>query len=489
VDYLGQPKWSEADWAWQKETICLLRTAADRRSFAGSERLRGDILLSHFGREPIENGELEVTLEATGKLSEVLQRRTQKVLKQNAGTLADVMKLDWPLPQATSPTPLVLRAVLKTARGEFRNHWPLWAAPAVPEGLTRRVKVHESLSQELAGQLLPEAPRWDGSNSSAVVVAARFDDDLVRLLENGGRVLLLPDGRRDSLPLNAHWFLRGAPYVPGHALERRVPRNLLVELQHFDLAADVVPDINYLEAIDPILMLWDTHDLKTVKTHGLVFETRAARGRLLVSALRHAGAENAAGRWLLGVFLDHLETGAMPRNALPDEVWAYLRNKLHAERTNLVACAWRFKPDPGNQGLAEGWHKVVLASEDGWQNIRVGTAWESQGHPSLDGWAWYRLSVEIPARWQGRDVYLSFEGVDDIYELYVNGELAGKGGDLATRKDAFNEKKSHNIARFVKAGQTALLAVRVHDWYGAGGIFRPVTLGTLGFSPGGDLLR
>ena len=71
----------------------------------------------------------------------------------------------------------------------------------------------------------------------------------------------------------------------------------------------------------------------------------------------------------------------------------------------------------------------------------------------------------------------------------MNGRLAGKGGDLATRTDAFNERKSHNVTRFVSPGQRALIAVRVHDWYGAGGIFRPVTLGTIGLRPGLDLLR
>jgi len=96
--------------------------------------------------------------------------------------------------------------------------------------------------------------------------------------------------------------------------------------------------------------------------------------------------------------------------------------------------------------------------------------------------------VDIPQSWQGRDMFLSFAGVDDIYELYVNGELAGKGGDLATRKDALSEKKSHNISRLVQPGQKALIAVRVHDWYGAGGIFRPVTLGTIPFNPSLDLL-
>ena len=79
--------------------------------------------------------------------------------------------------------------------------------------------------------------------------------------------------------------------------------------------------------------------------------------------------------------------------------------------------------------------------------------------------------------------------MDDLYELYVNGALAGQSGDLAARKDAFSEKKSYNIARFLKAGEPATIAVRVHDWGGAGGIFRPVTLGTAGVSPGATLLK
>jgi beta-galactosidase/beta-glucuronidase len=97
--------------------------------------------------------------------------------------------------------------------------------------------------------------------------------------------------------------------------------------------------------------------------------------------------------------------------------------------------------------------------------------------------------VDVPEHWKDDKVYLSFEGVDDSYELYVNGSLAGKGGDRATRKDALTEKKSYDITQLVKPGQKALIAVQVDDWQGAGGIFRPVTLGTLSFNPSLDLLR
>ena len=149
---------------------------------------------------------------------------------------------------------------------------------------------------------------------------------------------------------------------------------------------------------------------------------------------------------------------------------------------------WKFQPDPDDEGLARDWQSPEFAAND-WKDIRIGLAWESQGYPALDKWAWYRLWVDIPKNWQGRDIFLSFEGVDDMYELYINGQLAAKGGDLPTRKDTFSEKKSQNITKLVKPGEKALIAVRVHDWYGAGGIFRPVTLGTLPFNPGLDLLK
>ncbi|MCC6124932.1 MAG: hypothetical protein IT426_08220 [Pirellulales bacterium] len=489
LDYSGQPKWSEADWAWQRDTMCLFASKSDRRSFTAGERLRGEILLSHFGPHSIEKGELEVTLRETANGSEVLQRLERKDIKQNLGTLARLVELDWPLPPGKEPRRLVLCAALRTAQGEFRNDWPLWIVPAPRPDWSANVRVHASLSDETAAELFPGAPRFDGQDSGGVVAAARFDDDLVRVLENGGRVLLLPDGQKGSFPLNEHWFLRGAPYLPDHALSAEVPRDLLVELQHFDLSSPVVPEISYLDAIDPILMLWDTHDLKTVKTHGLVFETRAAKGRLLVSAVRHAGRENAAGRWLLQKLVAHLNSTVLPRHALPDVLWGNLKKQLHAERIGLVESAWLFKPDPRNEGLKQGWQKAELAEEKEWKKIRIGANWESQDYPNVDGWAWYRTTVEIPARWKDREFYLSFEGVDDIYELYVNGQLAGKGGDFATHTDAFNDKKSHNLSRIAKPGEKAFIAVRVYDWGGAGGLFRPVTLGTAEVGSGIEILK
>jgi len=263
-----------------------------------------------------------------------------------------------------------------------------------------------------------------------------------------------------------------------------VPRDLIVDTQHFDLAGDVIPDITYLEQIDPIVMLWDNHDIKEVKTHGLVFETKVGKGRLFVSALNHTGKTNAVGRYLLDEFLKHVADGPEPKHALSDATRRQLREKLQERKVELVKNTWKFKPDPKEEGLKLNWHQPSFKVDDSWKDIRIDKHWEAQGYPNLDGWAWYRLDVTVPKDWAGRPVYLTFEGVDDYYELFVNGQKAGTGGDLEKRLTAFDEVKSHAVTNLMTPGEVCTIAVRVYDWGGAGGIFRPVTLTTAAAVPG-----
>jgi hypothetical protein len=269
-----------------------------------------------------------------GADGKALHEARKKIDPQNSGTLTRPLKLDFNLPSVKAPTRLMVTARFKSPSQTNENSWPIWVVPRPAEGWSQKVWLHPSVPDKQARELFPGVKRSVALQAGQVAVAARFDDALIQILEQGGRVLLLPDGQRASLPLNAHWFLRGAPYVPDHPLVQRAPRAFWIELQHFDLASAVIPDIKYLAEIDPVLMLWDTHDLKTIKTHGLIFETRIAqKGRLLVSAVNHTGPDNAAGRWLLGVFLDDLKSPATSRNALSGETWASLKKQLVAEGT------------------------------------------------------------------------------------------------------------------------------------------------------------
>ena len=69
------------------------------------------------------------------------------------------------------------------------------------------------------------------------------------------------------------------------------------------------------------------------------------------------------------------------------------------------------------------------------------------------------------------------------------GSIRVRKGDPVTRLTAFDERKSHKVTALVTPGEKCTIAVRVLDWYGAGGIHRPVALGTAELSPGGDILR
>lgn len=325
----------------------------------------------------------------------------------------------------------------------------------------------------------------------SIKIIHTLDEKLLAELEAGAKMLLLPNGKEGSLPLRSHWFLRGGPWVnQHHPLIKSTPNlhELLVDHQHFDLAGDVVPDIGYLEEIDPILMLWDTHDHAMVQTHGLVFATRVGKGQLLVSALKHDGDNNTLGVWLKNLFLQHLHQGPPPRNGLKPETIIAMKAKLREKKLNLVGQPWRFKPDPENKGLELSWQKTNFAIDETWKPIKVGQHWEGQGYATLDGWAWYRLAVTLPKDWPQQDLYLHVDGADDYAEFYVNGALIGSMGDRVNKQTAFDDKRSFAL-QGLKPGDQVTLAVRVYDWYGAGGLHRPLWLSTVPRTPGPEVLK
>ncbi|MEE9430201.1 MAG: sugar-binding domain-containing protein, partial [Melioribacteraceae bacterium] len=82
---------------------------------------------------------------------------------------------------------------------------------------------------------------------------------------------------------------------------------------------------------------------------------------------------------------------------------------------------WQFSPDEKNIGITEKWYSVNY-DDSNWDKLDAGKRWEDQGYPNLDGDAWYRKIVDIPADWRGKDVYVKFAAVNDTYDFFVNGE-------------------------------------------------------------------
>ncbi|MEN8202256.1 MAG: family 16 glycosylhydrolase [Bacteroidota bacterium] len=137
---------------------------------------------------------------------------------------------------------------------------------------------------------------------------------------------------------------------------------------------------------------------------------------------------------------------------------------------------WSFSPDRDNRGGAEKWHSPGFDDSE-WDIINAGDRWEDQGYPGLDGFAWYRKSVEIPADWKGKDIWVKFGGIDDSYKLFVNGiSICHSGGEFSSVERIPTFAK---ISGLLKHGKENLIALQVCNERGSGGLRRlPVILTT-----------
>ncbi len=140
---------------------------------------------------------------------------------------------------------------------------------------------------------------------------------------------------------------------------------------------------------------------------------------------------------------------------------------------------WRFATDPRDEGLKRGWEKADF-DDSGWREIKVPERWESQGLADYNGFAWYRIRVRIPEDWPAGEGWLVVGGVDDAYEVYANGKLVGSHGSLkpaGPEKSVWQRATVTDLGEVVEPGKELVLAIRVSDWGGGGGIVRgPVML-------------
>lgn len=109
------------------------------------------------------------------------------------------------------------------------------------------------------------------------------------------------------------------------------------------------------------------------------------------------------------------------------------------------------------------WSSPVLDQCD-WRPMALPCGWENAGLPDLDGVVWFRKKVELPAAWAGHDLELNLGRIDDADTTYFDGTPVGTGAiyDLPRRYCV--------PARLVRAGPH-VIAVRVFDWIGGGGLW------------------
>ncbi len=71
------------------------------------------------------------------------------------------------------------------------------------------------------------------------------------------------------------------------------------------------------------------------------------------------------------------------------------------------------------------------SAENKWVSVSIPHTWnaedvmdEKPGYYRGEGW--YRKNIYIPQSWKGKDIYLNFEGVAQVAEIFLNGKSVGK---------------------------------------------------------------
>ena len=93
----------------------------------------------------------------------------------------------------------------------------------------------------------------------------------------------------------------------------------------------------------------------------------------------------------------------------------------------------------------------------------------------------YRRTFDVPKDWEGQEIFVTFDGVNSAYYVWVNGQKIGYSQDSRSSED-------YNITQFIKPGKNTI-AVEVYRWcdgsyledqdfWRMSGIFRDVYVST-----------
>ncbi len=112
------------------------------------------------------------------------------------------------------------------------------------------------------------------------------------------------------------------------------------------------------------------------------------------------------------------------------------------ERRAVIDAGWRFRLDPGDEGVGQDWHNHGEAIGE---PIEVPGSWQGQGfgHDGLDqvwdfrldcrtlratyaGTGWYAVTCRAPADWDRERIWLNFGGVHPSAEVWLNGARLGE---------------------------------------------------------------
>jgi len=158
----------------------------------------------------------------------------------------------------------------------------------------------------------------------------------------------------------------------------------------------------------------------------------------------------------------------------PDTAMALQGERGASPCFKLLNGRWDFHYIPNPAAVPDGFEQIDFGA-DHWDKIPVPGNWQMHGYgkPNYTNVAYpysvdpprvpqdnpvglYRRKFTLPSDWVNKQVFLTFEGVDSAFYLWVNGQRAGysQGAHLPAE---------FNLTPYLQPGET-LLAVQVFQW-------------------------
>jgi hypothetical protein len=331
-------------------------------------------------------------------------------------------------------------------------------------------------------------PSMESRPEKPIIATTALTRGMVSYMENGGAVFVFTHQFPGGLGSEQKMFWGAAVFAPpvGVFDDRETER--LLKLHQFDLTCNLSQAIptgvmGIDSVVDPILRLYELHGLDTVITSDIVFASRCGKGILVATALDH---RTRGGQWALAKLVDWASKWragsperwragrqqAFPVTAIPPDSLRVLSVERSGSVVSLLV-DWRFALDPERRGEDLRWYQPAL-NDTAWAVLQAAATWESQGF-NYDGMAWYRRRFAIPTTAQGRRIVLVSEGINDGYNIWINGRFVATYGSFADpAKNSYQTKTETDITSFITIGGSNTIALQIVDISGVGGIGRPI---------------
>ncbi len=268
----------------------------------------------------------------------------------------------------------------------------------------------------------------------------------------------LDDSKWDGIYVPSPWEEEGYPGYDGYAWYRKhftlEPRYrdepLYLRLGHIDDVGEIFLNghmIGFVGKFPP--------DFYTGV--GVAFECPVPQDYLLY------GSENV----LAVRIYDYHQAGGIVRG----DVGLFVQ-KNYLEPDVDLSGMWKFQTGDENE-----WSGPAF-DDSKWQRIKVPLYWEAQGYRQYDGMAWYRMKFKVPSTLTGKRLMILLGRIDDADEVFLNGQLIGRTGNMKRAMGRVNQSSEWQQLRayalppsLLRDDQENTIAVRVLDVWQHGGIY------------------